>query len=175
MQKLFLTLILFIMSIPSYSKEPWDSLLVNDRKVSLNMNKKPVSYVNSWFTKASGIAIISDPNFNVLITLDSPTKLNLSDCFSMYSSILNMYNYEFVKENKWLIIKPKSKEILKPIITDDKTQNQTNNVISVYSIKNNSASNIAKILNEIFAPTPSIDEIIKRINSNDTVRPGGQN
>ena len=57
------------MSIPSIASNPWDSLLVNDRKVSLKFINQSPANVGIWFTKATGIVMITDPNFNKLINL----------------------------------------------------------------------------------------------------------
>lgn len=176
MNKIFLSILIFVIGIPSFASNPWDSLLINDRKVTINFNKQSPAVVNNWFTKACGIIIITDPNFNKPITLISPVKMNISDCFSMYSKILEMHNYEIVKEHKWLVIKQKTKVNL-PIVPDPVPQQKDDNdmEIKVIKLRNNNASNVSKIINEIFTPTLSIDEILKRINTNDPLRPSGQN
>jgi hypothetical protein len=176
MNKIILTSLLLILSIPSFASNPWDSLLINNRKVSLNLVKQSPANVGSWFTKATGIIVITDPNFNKSITLNSPNKINLSDCFSMYNKLLEMYNYELVKENKWLVVKPKVKIDLAPLNNiQDLNQKEDVSEIKVIRLKHNNASNVAKIINELFSTRSNIDEILIRINENDTLRSSGQN
>lgn len=164
------------MSIPSIASNPWDSLLVNDRKVSLKfINQSPAS-VGIWFTKATGIVMITDPNFNKLINLNAPNKINISECFSMYSKLLELHNYELVKENKFLVVRPKVKVDIAPLNNvQDINQKEETSELKVIKLKNNNASNVAKIINELFSNRSSIDEILKRINDNDTLRSSGQN
>lgn len=166
-----------MLSIPSFSNNPWESFLINDKKVTFNFKNQSAHFVNSWLTKASGIPILIDPTFNKPITMSSPQKINISDCFKIYNQMLNFYDYEIVKENKYLVIKkivkkePLSKQILGPI--NDNITNDSE--IKVIHLKNNNSANVAKILNEIFAFNYKIEDLIGKIGSNDTVRQGRQN
>ncbi len=175
--KYILILCIVLLSIPSFANNPWDSFLVNDKKVNFNFKNQTANSINLWLTNVSGIPILVDPTFNKPITMGSPQKINISDCFKIYNQMLNFYGYEIVKENKYLVIKkmvknvPLSKQILGPV----NEINNTDSEIKVIHLKNNNSANVAKILNEIFTFNYKIEDLIGKIGSNDTVQPGRQN
>lgn len=168
--KFILIILSLLITIPSYASDPWDSFLINDKKVSVTFKNQSAHAVNSWLTKMSGIPILMEPSFNKPITINSPSKISLSQCFEMYNQMLSFYNYEITKENKWLVIKPIIKNLEKAKNIDNPSiNNEQQNEIRVIKLKNNNSNAVAKLLNELFTPTLNIQDIIGRLN-NDTLR-----
>lgn len=174
--KLIVILLCAFCSIPSFANNPWDSFLINNKKVSVNFKNQSAHTVNSWLTQVTGIPILMDPSFNKPITISSPSKIDLSQCFQMYNQILSFYNYEITKENKWLVIKPiiKNSEPVKDIDISSSNKEQLTE-IRIIKLKNNNSDAVAKLINELFMPTLKIEDFIGRINPNDTIRPSRQN
>lgn len=169
--KKLLVIFCLLISIPSFASDPWDGLLVYNKKVSINFKNSNAHLINNWFTKATGIPVLMDPSFNKPITLDSPNKLSISECFKMYNQMLNFYNYEISKENKWLVIKPvvKKSEPIKPNNPAQAEDQQTE--IRVIQLKNNNSNAVAKLINELFSvPSFKIEEGIGRLNQNVIIR-----
>jgi hypothetical protein len=174
--KFLLIFVLCILSIPSFASDPWDSLLISNKKVTVSFKNQSAHVVNSWLTKMSGIPVLMDPSFNKPISMNSATSVSLSQAFKMYNQMLNFYNYEITKENKWLVIKPIIKKIepSKEQLTNQNTiQEEQNAEIKVIKLKNNNSSNVARLINELFStPSFKIEDFIWRTNLNDTIRPG---
>ena len=71
----------------------------------------------------------------------------MSQSFEMFEAALNLNSYSLVKENKFLIIKPK--DIIKKADIIEKN-NIEDSEIKIYKLKNNNADSISKIINELF-------------------------
>ena len=158
--KRLLLLCCLLLSIPSFASDPWDGLLVYNKKVSIAFKNQNAHLINNWFTKTTGIVVLMDPTFNKPITLNSPTKLSISECFKMYNQMLNFHNYEITKENKWLVIKPIVKKV-EPVktLSEIKTEEQTE--IRVIKLKYNNSNAVAKLINELFSvPSFKIEDLI---------------
>lgn len=146
---LFFAFFIFLGNAAQAQTAPWESILSKDFKVNLDLRNKPISVVARWFSEKSGITIIVNDTYNKNISLFSPAKLNLTEAFSMLETSLNMNKLELVRENKFLVVKPfykpsyKYYEPIGPV-------NEVETELKVYYLKNNDASNITKILNEIF-------------------------
>ena len=85
--------------------------------------------------------------------------------------MLNFYNYEISKENKWLVIKPvvKKSEPIKPNNPVQAEDQQTE--IRVIQLKNNNSNAVAKLINELFSvPSFKIEDVIGRLNQNVIIR-----
>jgi hypothetical protein len=171
----FFVVMLMCFSPQQTQSEPWSSLLVNDKQVSFHFNRQNISVINDWFMKATGITIISDPNFNYPVTLFTPKKISLSDSFKFYNKTLELYGYTLNKENKFLVIKKIEKiETNSNKINVDQNKNQQE--IKIIQLKNNNASNVSRIINELFAvPNIDVNSLINWNLQNDTLRSSGQN
>lgn len=177
MKYLSILLCLFF-SIPSFATNPWDGLLVNNKKVTLNFKNQSAHVVNNWLTNASGIPVLMDPSFNKPITISSPNKLSLSECFKIYNQMLNFYNHEITKENKWLVIKPivkKAQPAKEQLAYEQMISEQQKTEVRVIKLKNNNAASVAKLINELFASPLTIDNITGTTSQNDNLRPNRQN
>jgi hypothetical protein len=176
--KYLFAILCLICSIPSFASNPWDSLLANNKKVTLNFKNQSAHVINNWLTKSSGIPVLMDPSFNKPITISSPNKINLSECFQIYNQMLKFYNYEITKENKWLVIKPivkKAEPSKEQIAYEQMISEQKNTEIRVIKLKNNNAAAVAKLINELFASPFTIDNITGTTSQNDNLRPNRQN
>lgn len=146
---LFCILIISSSNVVYSQSSAWDALLSKDFKVNLDQRNKPITVVAKWLSDKSGITIIVNDSMNKNIFLFSPNKINITEAFTMFEAILNLNQLELVRENKFLIIKPfykpkyKYYEPIGPV-------NEIETELKVYHLKNNDASNIIKIINEIF-------------------------
>ena len=150
MNKIILFLLLILISNKSYAQDkPWASLLSKDFKIQLSIKNQPINNIAKWYSTKSGIVIIPDDNLKGNFSIFSPSQLSISESFELLESFLNLHNYMLLRENKFLVIKPfykSSNKIYKPIGPENYQEPE----LVTYSLKYNSAANIAKILNEIF-------------------------
>jgi type II secretory pathway component GspD/PulD (secretin) len=150
MNKIILFLLIIFISSKSYAQDkPWASLLSKDFKIQLNIKNQPINNIAKWYSDKSGIVVVPNDNLKGNFTLSSPSRLSISESFELLESFLNLHKYMLVRENKFLVIKPFYKspnKIYKPIGPENYQEPE----LVIYSLKYNSAANIAKILNEIF-------------------------
>ena len=144
---LFLIICFFICQTVFAQNKAWSSLLSKDFQVKLDLKNKTLDQVASWYSTKSGLTIIADPKFKNKISISSPKPISMSQSFEMFEAALNLNSYSLVKENKFLIIKPK--DIIKKADIIEKN-NIEDSEIKIYKLKNNNADSISKIINELF-------------------------
>jgi general secretion pathway protein D len=88
---------------------PWKSFNLNpNTRVTLDFRNTNVDAVLHILSKASGVTIVKDPSLIGGITLQSPTKQSLGNAFAILNATLGLKNYEIVKQDNFLLVKPKS-------------------------------------------------------------------
>lgn len=150
MNKIILSLLLIFICLPSFAQDkPWASLVSNDYKIKVDLKNQNISALAKWYSAKSGITIIADDGLKGNFNISSVGQVKVSEAFNLLEAFLNLHNYMLVRENKFLIIKPYYKPSYKyyqpigPVNFPDEE-------LKVYHLKSNNASNLAKILNEIF-------------------------
>ncbi|MEO7719614.1 MAG: secretin N-terminal domain-containing protein [Capsulimonas sp.] len=88
---------------------PWKSFNLNpNTRVTLDFRNTNVDAVLHILSKASGVTIVKDPSLTGGITVQSPTKQSLGSAFAILNATLGLKNYEIVKQDNFLLVKPKS-------------------------------------------------------------------
>ena len=145
----------------------WTLFKLNPKvKVQLDFRNASADAIIQTLTRASGVTIIKDPSLNSTITLQSPFPQNLTDSFAMFSSALSLRNFEIKKDGNVLIIRQKSNRSAfagfgggaggaggtgPGAFGGPPGGGATQNVLKVYTIKYANATQVARVVNEVFA------------------------
>ncbi len=147
------------------SSAPWRQFKLNPAaRVKLDFRNATVDAVLRVLSQASGIPIVKDPSLTGTLTLESPRQQTLSDAFSLLSVALDLRNYEIDKQDKFLVVRQKPAAPATPSFPGGfnpaafaaaggggggSSRNQPDLV--VYPIKYASASELATVINDVFA------------------------
>lgn len=130
-------------------------------KVKPNFMNTSVDMIVSWYSKTSGITIVKDPGLTGTLTVQSAKPVTLSEAFSIFNTVLGLKNYELRKESTYLVIRPRNQRnqgIQQPNINPDdwmKAMSSMQPQLKVYTIQYANASQVARVVNEVFATTPN--------------------
>lgn len=148
--------------------KPWEDLKMNAKtRVKLDLHDASIDAIISKFQSLSGVTIVKDPNLSKRLTLTSATPVSLNEAFQILSATLNLQGYEIGKDGKLLIIRPKNKQqgggtpwgtgqmpTFNP--TDLMGTGDNNTQLKVYPIKYANASQIARVVNDVFQSTGGV-------------------
>ncbi len=168
--KLFLFAILAflpLIALPQYEgfdtgdSKPWASFKLPKKTMKLDFKNANIDMVISLFSKTSGITILKDPSLKDPISLTTADAVSLDDAFSIFNSALGLRNYQIQKDGKVLVIKQKPQRnsgrmSMDPTqLTGDSGSRQDQGVLKVYRIVNAAASQVARVINDVFTPSAS--------------------
>ncbi len=153
------------------NSKPWEEFKLNTKtKLKLDFRNASIDNILTLFQKQSGITIVKDPTLTGGVTLTSAKEVGLSDAFSILNQMLSLKGYDLSKEDKMLVIKKKNQQGRgwsgpqnwpMPSTTD---WNQDKPILRVYTIQYANASQLARVLNDVFQSSG---------NSNPFARMGG--
>ncbi len=169
----------------SNSGPAWTGLLKNSKtSVKPNFQNTSVDMIVAWYAKTSGITIVKDPGLTGTLTVVSAKNIPLSDAFTLFNTVLGLKNYEMRKEGNFLVIRAKNRdgggsgrppwqpdEGMTRMIEEMGRNSQP--VLKVYVIQHANASQVARVVNEVFISTPNpMDQIMQMMGGAGL---GGQN
>ncbi len=145
------------------ASKPWEQFKLPNKKIKLEFRNANVDMVISLFSKVSGIAIVKDPSLTGPISLTTPAAIPLNDAFQMLSTTLGLKNFDLAKEGNLLVIKARaarnasgrggfnmsslSPEMMGQLMGGS---GGSNSELRVYPINFASASQVARVINEVF-------------------------
>lgn len=153
----------------SAPKDPWTEFKMNAKtRVKLDFRNASVDSVLAYFSKTSGIPIIKDPALSGTMSLSSPNSISLSDAFSMLKTALDLKSFDLKKEGKALVIRQRKQDqrgaggmgmgsgfSMSPDQMNSAFGQNSRNELKVYQLKNANASQVARVVNEVFASSQS--------------------
>jgi general secretion pathway protein D len=144
--------------------KPWETFKLNPKtRLKLDYRNANVDMILSMYQKATGITIVKDPTLTGGLTLTSASPVGLNDAFQILATTLSLKGFDMVKEGNLLVIKAKNKNANqgggRPTfdpsmfagLGGDGAQSQPK--LQVYPIKYANASQLARVLNEVFTPS----------------------
>lgn len=132
----------------------WSTFKLNPKtRITLDFRNASPDAVLHYLSQASGIAIIKDPSFKTLLTLQSPNPQSLDDAFAMLNAVLGLSNEQLVKQGNFLVVQGKPQGFAGRFPTGAGTGGRTRLELKVYSLKYASSSSIAKVINDVFTAT----------------------
>lgn len=170
MNKLSTLAALVALSIPAFShaqfstgedapapKQAWEQFNLSKTKtMTLSFRNANVDMVLDAFSRASGITIVRDPLFKDPISLTTAKLVKLAQAFEILNATISLRGFEMKKQGSLIIIQQKKRE--EPRMNFDPamfTQNQDKPELRVYKIKHAAASEVARVVNEVFVPAGS--------------------
>lgn len=152
---------------PARVKPDWEQFKLNTRAtVRLDFRNASIDAIIKLLSEASGIPIVKDPALTGGFTLQSPKQQSLTDAFAMFNAALGMKNYDLKKEGNFLVIRSRGGagrggrgsagaggggfNFPTNFNPGAFSQNSTPQ-LKVYAIKFANASQVARVINEVFA------------------------
>lgn len=154
------------------SGQPWEDLNKNTKtRIKLDYHNSNIDAILSKFQEVSGITIVKDPTLTGGLTITSAKSVSVNEAFQILSATLKLKNYEIVKDGTLLIIRQKPKDggggggfdWMRNFGNgnpggdnggDNPWGGNSVPQLKVYVIKYANASQIARVVNDVFAATP---------------------
>lgn len=166
----------------------WSSFKLNSKtKVKPNFQNTSVDMIVAWYSKTSGITIVKDPALTGTLTVVSAKPISLNDAFSLFNTTLGLKNFEMRKEGNFLVIRQRNQDRgnrggggggfdFSSLPPDFLSGSQSQ--LKVYVIQHANASQVARVVNEVFATTQNpMDQLMQMMGGNQGNRfpQGGNN
>jgi len=139
------------------SKPAWTEFKLPKKTMKLDFRNANVDMVLSLFTKTSGITIVKDPTLTQPITLTSAKAVPLDQAFEILNAALSVRNFELRKEGSLLVVRAKQQRGAQsgrgtmPTGIDFSSLMGGQGELKVYQIQFANASQVARVINEVFA------------------------
>jgi len=148
------------------SRPAWSTFKLDPKKrITLSFRNANVDMVIDVISRASGITIVKDPTLKDPITVASPKAVSLDEAFQILSAALSVRNYEIRKDGNILVIAARRQnqgrdggggsgfggmtpEQIQQLMGGG--QNNNPNELKVYRVKYANASEVARVVNEVF-------------------------
>ncbi|MBX7134923.1 MAG: hypothetical protein K1X67_19830 [Fimbriimonadaceae bacterium] len=140
------------------SSAPWKSFKMPNKTLKLDFRNANLDLVLALFTKTSGITIVKDPNLTQPITLTTAKAVPLNEAFEVLNAALSLRNAEMRKEGNILVIRARQQRgggsggsgmSFDPSMFQGMTSGNID--LAVYQIKFANASQVARVINDVFA------------------------
>ena len=162
-------------------KPAWEQFSFNPKtRIKLNFRNANIDMVLALFEKTSGVSIVKDPALTGPISLTSAKPISLKDAFQILGTTLQLKGYELRKDGKILVIAKKQD---RPQNNDrggggfdfSQIPQQPDSVLKVYPIQYANASQVARVVNDVFGTaTPQAQNPFQR-GGNNRFQRGGNN
>lgn len=133
----------------------WDSMIKSTRNktMTLSFRNANIDMVLEAFSKASGVTIIKDPSLTTTLTLTTPKPVKLPQAFEILNLALRQRNFELQKQGSVLVVGPRRQDTpsFDPSMMQGMQQQKPE--LRVYPITYANASEVARIVNEVFLPS----------------------
>lgn len=147
------------------SSKPWADFKLPKKTMKLDFRNANVDMVLSLFTKTSGITIVKDPALTQPLTLTTAKAIPIGDAFEVLNAALSVRNFEMRKDGNLLVIRQRQQrqsgrggmsgglEGMSPEMMQGMMQGMSggNTELKTYPIKFANATQVARMLNEVFA------------------------
>ncbi|HRJ97890.1 MAG TPA: secretin N-terminal domain-containing protein, partial [Fimbriimonadaceae bacterium] len=143
------------------SSRPWEQFKLNpSTRIKLDFRNANVDNVLSIYQKTSGVTIVKDPALTGAITVTSASAVSLNEAFQILSTTLGLKNFELRKDGNLLVIRQRQQRggggaggFDPALMSQFGASAQAE--LRVYQLKFANASQVARVLNEVFAQTQS--------------------
>ncbi|MBS1724092.1 MAG: hypothetical protein JSS66_14195 [Armatimonadetes bacterium] len=147
-------------------KPAWDSFKLNPKtRIKLDFRNANVDSVLALYQKTSGVTIVKDPALTGAITVTSATAVSLSDAFAILNATLSLKSFEMKKEGNLLVIRSRQRSPQQNFDMSAFAQmgQQSSGQLKVYQLEFANATQVARVLNEVFQnSTNPMDQILQQ-------------
>ena len=142
------------------SGKPWDSLKLDKKtRIKLEFRGSNIDSIIQLYQKISGVTIVKDPNLTGPFTITSAKAVPLADAFQILASTLTLKGFDVAREGKLLVIKKRAEAPAggrggfdpSALATMFSGANTAKSELKVYPIQYAAASQVARVLNDVFA------------------------
>jgi general secretion pathway protein D len=144
----------------SAETRPWEEFRLDSKaRIQLDFRNANIDAILRMLSQASGITIVKDPALTGGITVQSPRPQSLATAFSLLNEVLKLKNFEMRKQGSFIIIGPRGVQQMRQGGRFGNFPNQGGGgdfnrgdqpEMRVYPIKFANATQIARVVNEIF-------------------------
>jgi len=143
-------------------KKAWEEFRLNPKtRVTLAFRNAGIDNIISLFQRTSGITIVKDPSLTGGLTVTSAKPVSLAQAFQILSTTLSLKGFELAKEENLLVIRKRDQGGNRggfPTGGFPQTGGfpggfpggQSETLLRVYPIQFANASQVARVLNEVF-------------------------
>jgi general secretion pathway protein D len=156
--------------------KPWTEFHLNTKtRVKLQLANATPAAVVKFFENESGVTIVLDPSLTGTLAITSARAVPLSEAFEILSATLGLKGYNLSKQGNLLIIKQNGAAGGRTQGAPDTAGgfptggNENTSVPRLYVIKYANASQLARVLNDVYAP------VAGQQNNNFQFQRGGNN
>src|SRR5579863_994764 len=146
------------LSGPSTLTKPWTKFKLSKTKhVKLNFKNAGVDSVLQFFMDQTGVTIIHDPTFKDPLTLASATPVTLDRALDILSATIALKGFRIESQDGMLVIKARQQDQPRPIgdvFPNPGGTQSDQSILTTYPIKYANASEVARVVNDIFAAGP---------------------
>jgi len=139
---------------------PWKSFKLSTKKrIKLDFTNASVDAIVRFYATQSGVSIVKDPALTGTLTVTSAAPVSLDTAFSILNTTLDLKGYEMSKKDNLLVIRNKNQggggrgnggqPSFDPSMLSAMMGGNTN--LKVYPITYANASQIARVINEVFS------------------------
>ncbi|AIE87574.1 general secretion pathway protein D [Fimbriimonas ginsengisoli Gsoil 348] len=153
----------FVTGANGETGRPWEDFKLNPKsRIKLDYRNSNIDMILSMYQKATGITIVKDPNLVGGLTLTSAKPVSLNDAFQILSTTLSLKGFDMAKDGNLLVIRQKNKNANAGRPSFDPSAlaglmggggDQPQNKLQVYPIKYANASQLARVVNDVFTPS----------------------
>ncbi len=136
------------------AKKAWEQFnLDKKKKITLSFRNANIDMVLDLFMRVSGITIVKDPSLKDAVTVSSPNPISLNDAFNILNTALSLRNYEMEKSGNLLVIRQRQQrpQNPQPDTSGQQFTPPSPNEVKVFRIKYANASEVARVINDVFA------------------------
>ena len=153
---------------PKPAKPAWQEFKLDPKATMLlDFTDSNPDMILQIFARTSGITIVKDPSFKTTISVSSAKAVGLDDAFEILNTVLELNGYEFQKKGKLLVVGKKAAPA--PVVQMQPNPQPAQAappddtpVIRYYPVKFASASQLARVINEVFVPA-QLDTIMQQL------------
>lgn len=141
-------------------KPAWEQFKLPSKNVSLNFRNANVDLVLDFYMRISGITIIKDPALKEPMTVSSPKPISVKQAFEILFAALGLRGYQMEKQGSLIVVKPKREEgnrMTPEQMAEMMNRGNSRGELQVYQITFAAASEVARVINEVFAMEQSGD------------------
>ncbi|MCH7945410.1 MAG: hypothetical protein IIC73_05265, partial [Armatimonadetes bacterium] len=127
-----------------------------DKRIKLTFRKASIDMVLEMFSRESGITIVKDPKLTDKVTLITPKAVSLKEAFAILNAQLKLMNFELKKDGNIMVIEARQSrgggmdaDAIREAM-ERGGQRQVDTELKVYRIKYANASEVARVVNDVF-------------------------
>lgn len=132
-------------------KKPWEEFKLDEKKtVSIRFRNASPDAVLDFYSRASGITLVKDPQLRDPLTVTSAKPVKLKEAFELLEATLGLINYQMRKEGSFIVIRKREERRGGFDMSQFQGMMGGEGVLRVYRIRYAQATQVARVINEVY-------------------------